>query len=969
MECLDDQAVQAWVRGDVAGERSDPVRDHLDGCESCSELVAALLETEWIGQAVGRYQIVELIGGGAMGEVYRASDPDLGRDVAIKVVRRGGSQQRLLREAQAMARVTHPNVIRIYDVGTVGSALFLAMELVQGQTLRSWLVARRRDVREVVTAMRDAGRGLHAAHLAGMVHGDFKPDNVLVADDGRVLVTDFGLAQLLADEPVAGVETTAMASHIIAGTPAYMAPERFDASAAATAASDQFSFCVTLFEALYGQRPFAADDVAALRAVMLDTRPVVPVRRGVSARVIRALQRGLVPAPAERFGSMAQLLSVLDAALAQRTRWIAAGAIGIGLGVSATLWAASTTPGPACDDGDRQFAQAWSPALRAKLETAFAASTLPYAPSALAAVTAAFDRYRDAWVGAYDATCEATHVRHEQSDVLLDVRMQCLSRRRQDAKALLDELSRGTTDAVRDAFAAVTALPAISDCADVSSLQELERAPADPAVRVRVEALHAQLAACRAIITTGQYRAGRACASAAVTTARDIGHRPTLGEAELLLGTVETRLRNWDAASDALERAVLASEGGRDARTRARALTWLVAADSDRNAFPQAHRSVEHANAVLAGLGNDPDLGSELAFHAGVLRLREGKLKDAAEGFEQLTARRSKLYGDHDARVAEPLVALAAVFTSRKQYGEAQVALDRALVIQRTALGDQHPAIGKTYHVLAQLQMRMGKLDEALASQRRSYELLVAGYGESHRDVALSVGLIAQAHLFNGKFDLAIPPAQRAVELMAAIGGEDSPDTAVALETLAATFSRAGRSADALAAHQRVLAIRMRTLGQDHLHTTQAQVNLAMALRIAKRCDEALPLLHAAIAARAKLLGDDHSDVVGIGHTIGDCYTDLGREAEALPWLERVLARRQAEPIHSPNDRVARAMIRYAMARALWASEGSRGRAVTLANHAYAELMALEDRRADSVVAWAKRRRVALAATPPGGSQ
>ncbi|MGE0870128.1 MAG: tetratricopeptide repeat protein [Kofleriaceae bacterium] len=961
MECLDDQAVEAWVRGDLAGERRDPVRVHLDGCEACSELVGALFETEWIGQAVGRYQIVELIGGGAMGEVYRATDPDLGREVAIKLVRRGGSQERLLREAQAMARVTHPNVIRIYDVGTVGSALFLAMELVQGRTLRSWLLTQRRDVRSIVAAMRDAGRGLHAAHLAGMVHGDFKPDNVLVADDGRVLVTDFGLAQLLAGEPVAAAEIGATASHTVAGTPAYMAPERFDASAEATPASDQFSFCVTLFEALYGQRPFAAADVATLRATIVRDRPVMPARRGVPSRVVRALQRGLLPVPAQRFGSMAELGSVLDAALTHRTRWLAVGAVGTGLGVAGTLWAASTTSAPMCQDGDGQFAQAWNPTMRTRLDTAFKASPLPYASGAFTAVAAAFDRYRDEWVTAYDETCEATHVRHEQSAVLLDARMQCLARRRQDAKALLDELARGTPDAVRDAIPAVAALPSISDCADVSSLQEVERAPAAPAMRARVGAVQAELAACRAVVATGQYRAGKVCASAAATAARDIGHRPTLGEAELLLGTVETRLRNWDAGRDALERAVLASEGGRDARTRARALTWLVVADSDRSAFAEAQRSVTHANAVIAGLGNDQELASELAYHEGVLRWREGKLKEAGDGLEELIARRSKLYGDHDARVAEPLVTLAAVFASRKQYDEAQAALDRALAIQRAALGEQHPAIGKTYHVLAQLQMRIGKLDEALASQQRSYDLLVAGYGELHRDVALSVALMAQAYLFNSKFDLAIPPAKRAVELMTAIGGEDSADTAVTLETLAATFSRAGKPADALAAHQRVLAIRMRTLGQDHLGTTQAQVNVAMALRLDKRCEEALPLLHAAVEARTKLLGADHSDVVGIGHTIGDCYTDLGREAEALPWLERVLARREAEPIHSPNDRVARAMIRYAMARALWASKGSRPRAVTLANQAYAELMELKDRRADAVVTWAKHRKVALA--------
>src|SRR5205814_3700317 len=223
------------------------------------------------GELVGRYRILHVLGSGGMGVVYAAFDPELQRQVALKLVRNEGAgvddelRTRLTREAQAMARVRHPNVITVFDVGSWCGQLFVAMEAIDGSTLSTWLEVQPRSVAEILQVLHAAGRGLAAAHAAGLVHRDFKPDNVLIGADGRVCVTDFGLARpVTMREPSSpshdgDTEPWTLAltqAGTAVGTPAYMAPEQMRGDTADERA-DQFSFCVALFEALYGVRPFA----------------------------------------------------------------------------------------------------------------------------------------------------------------------------------------------------------------------------------------------------------------------------------------------------------------------------------------------------------------------------------------------------------------------------------------------------------------------------------------------------------------------------------------------------------------------------------------------------------------------------------------------------------------------------------------------------------------------------------------
>ncbi len=347
------------------------VRDPVDGMSDTVAATPGVTATESgaggeldamvAGDVVGRHQIVSVLGAGGMGRVYRAKDPDLNRDVAIKVLHRapgsgsGGLEHRLMREAQAMAKLSHPNLATVYDVGTVRGEVYIAFEFIDGMTLGKWMREPGRTVAEKLEALRAAGRGLAAAHSAGVIHRDFKPDNVLVAKDGSVKVVDFGLARGVGSEvkvePKPGdsdalsVDLTLTGS--ILGTPAYMAPEQHKGMAADERA-DQFGFAVSAWEALYGERPFRGKTIQMVAMAICDgaiAEPAAVAAAQVPAGVQAALRRALAVEPAERFADMNALLAALAgapvAAAGRKRRLLmvaAAAAVIIGVGVGLLLW-------------------------------------------------------------------------------------------------------------------------------------------------------------------------------------------------------------------------------------------------------------------------------------------------------------------------------------------------------------------------------------------------------------------------------------------------------------------------------------------------------------------------------------------------------------------------------------------------------------------------------------------------------
>ena len=344
---------------------------------------------EPVGATLGRYRLERELGAGAMGVVHAAFDPDLERRIAIKVLRRAAASRedrdRLMREARAMARLAHPNVVTVHEVGTSGGRDFVAMELIHGETLAEWLRSSQRPAAAIIDAFLAAGRGIAAAHAAGMVHRDFKPHNVLRGRDGRIVVTDFGLArQADGGLPAAldaalpgGTPTETGASGSLAGitvtgallgTPAYMAPEQWTGGAI-TPATDQFAYCIALWEALAGERPYRGETLEELRLQIVRGPAALETSR-LPRRVRPILRRGLDPVPGRRWPSMDALLGEL--ARAKRRPWVASAIAGGTLAAAVVLFVA-TRPGsaaaPACEPPARDVTTVWSPAIAADLRT------------------------------------------------------------------------------------------------------------------------------------------------------------------------------------------------------------------------------------------------------------------------------------------------------------------------------------------------------------------------------------------------------------------------------------------------------------------------------------------------------------------------------------------------------------------------------------------------------------------------
>ena len=458
--------------------------------------------------------VIDPVGVGSMGAVYAAYDPELDRKVALKLLRAGildggaGGDlgPRLVREAQALARLSHPNVVTVHDVGAFGDGIFVAMELVEGGTLASFLHEARRPVRQIVDVFCQAGEGLAAAHAAGIVHRDFKPANVMLGRDGRARVGDFGLARAAEGAPPAlpdaGMDeraTAATRTGALVGTPAYMAPEQWEGKPT-DARTDVFGFSVALYEALHGSRPFAGETPAELLAAILrnEVRPA-PEGARVPAPLRRILLRGLRADPPERYPSMRAMLDALGAR--PRTLRVAA-LLGAGI-LSLALLAVGLrrpAPLPVCVGAEAAWGDVFAPASESAVHRSFAGTGSKSAEFAFGTVKRTLGDYQRAWIAMHRDACEATHVRHAQSDAMLDLRMVCLESRRRDAAALVSVLSAADEKMVLDTPAVLGSLPPVASCAETPSLLSPDPPPSDLEERAELGRLDAEITRARALL-------------------------------------------------------------------------------------------------------------------------------------------------------------------------------------------------------------------------------------------------------------------------------------------------------------------------------------------------------------------------------------------------------------------------------------------------------------------------------------
>ncbi|HEY5925226.1 MAG TPA: protein kinase, partial [Kofleriaceae bacterium] len=533
--CPGEETIAAFVAGRLPRAERDGVDSHLDTCTSCQELVAMLAklqpvrdttapatlaeqvaETQLAGR-LGRYVLHARLGAGGMGVVYAAYDPELDRRVALKVLRHTQAGEQLRDEARAIAKLAHPNVIAVHDVGEADGELFIAMEHVEGVTLREWLREQRTPA-EILDVFVQAGRGLAAAHRAGLVHRDVKPSNIIVGADGRARVLDFGLARDDRDEAPA-----------VVGTPAYMAPEqrrgeRVDARA------DQYAFSVALWEALGGRRD----------AEQLD---------GIAERVVRALRRGRLDDPNARFATLDDLLDELAPPPPRTRRWViatvlAAGALVATLAFTFTRERASE---PCARAGDA-VAAVWSGPQRDAVRAAFAATKLPYAAKAADTTIRELDAWTADWQRHAAATCRATLVDRVQPAASHALRTACLDE-------LLNRL-RPTVALARTADAQIVAraevlarsLPAPERCDDVVALSALPPLPPAERDRAEVATLRAQIAEYDTALLAGRAPQLREAIVAVDARARALGYLPLQARSQLLVARLASSSAKYDEA-------------------------------------------------------------------------------------------------------------------------------------------------------------------------------------------------------------------------------------------------------------------------------------------------------------------------------------------------------------------------------------------------------------------------------------
>ena len=932
--CPPDETLAALVDGKLPADEAAKLEAHVDSCDACHELLGSyaasyLVDPEYAstipvgdratelqraaglptGTRVGRYVLLERVGEGASGVVYGAHDPELDRKIAIKVLHaKVDAQDRLRSEARAMAKLSHPNVVAVHDVGAFEGHVFVAMEFVAGGTLRAWM----EDVHtteEIIAAFVGAGRGLAAAHKAGLIHRDFKPENVLVGKDGRVRVTDFGLAARgrvdtapisgapESDRNVAPGSDATLWTKAMAGTPAYMAPEQREGRVA-DARSDQYAFCVAFAEALHGSRPESPRDVLS---------PKGSTRR-VPKRLAQILARGLEERPAARFPSMTSILRSIERTQSRGRRWLALGALVVlalaTFGVVRVMSARSRM----CADAASGMKGAWDDETRSAAQRAFDRSGAPNASDTWQRVSKTLDAYAAQWTASRTEACEATRIRGEQSDAMLGLRMQCLDRRRGELAALSDLFSRADEDVVEHAAFAASRLGPISACDDTASLSSSLPLPEAKDTRTRVDALRADLDRVRALESSGKFALALEGARKDATDSKTLGYRPIEAEALHLQGVLEAESGDARAAVITLNAAAFAAEAGRHDEIAAETWIALVGVLGTLDRVSESNAAVERAKAASERLG--PTSLATLMLHdvLGERAQEFGRFAEAVTELRTAVDLEKKALGPRHLRVARSLSKLGSALRDDGDMAEALRVFAESLAIEEDVLGPMHPNVATTVSAMGVTLSRLGRYDEARAKYERALSIRERALGEDHPLVGETLSSLVVAMRWSGAAAEALPLAERAARLEEKAFGLDNDKTAGAINNVGYVQEALGHLPEARAEYEKALAIREKIFGPSAASVTVCLTNLARVVLEQGDAKNALAMYERALKIDDATLKPDHPDRAYTLVGLGKADLALGDRAAAAPLLERAIAL-------GPSPRLL-AEARFALARA-----------------------------------------------------
>lgn len=948
----------------------DRLASALDKAHIFANLFGDLYTDNATPIAIGRFTMLKHVGSGGMGDIYAAYDSKLDRKVAIKLVRSdlnadADTDNRLLREARTLARLSHPNVVHIYEAGTFGDRVFIAMEFIDGTTLREWLraharVGRRMRWRDVLRQFIAAGRGLEAAHKAGVVHRDFKPDNVLVCKENRPRVVDFGLARAIGGPlPAAHMgEALALRDHAevlddehtgeplpvdiglradivltrhgqIFGTPRYMSPEQIRGQPA-DQRSDQFSFCVALHEALYQRPPFPGRTIESLRQAMEAGQILDRIRdTDVPVSVHSALMRGLSADPDERFPSMASLLAQFEHSIDNQWQWPRRLAVlGLAIATSAALYAMVGDPVDACAELGHQLDDVWSPETIQRLERVFLDTDVPYARVTWNHVHERLDVYKNAWQRDVVATCKASRSPSSRISSISDTqpyqqRMLCLDQGRVQFVGLVDGLHHARSEHMTRAPSAVHALPDLAACQDLARLPSAMPLPA-PAIAERVAAIRERLLEADNLYTLhGKPVQATKLARQQVDVANAIEYGPI--QAETMLAAGQMLIRHGKTLSETregerlLERAESLAEGVHHDEVVARARLALVL--SAKRNHPDTRTGQAWSRRAFASVQR---IGKPTRHHASALRLA-GQLAFKDNQFAQAVSLHRQALSAVDGDPAYPplqrahhLQVLATALAYDGHKDEARRTYEQARDVITSELGALHPDVADVQFDIAMLFIRNGELDNARDLLLSLLSVQTDAFGADHPIVGRTHLELADVYRQQGAFEMAMRHLENGFRSYRPAYSDSHPKLANRHQRFGAIAYRRGQFRVALDAYQRALAILQRhkdpldfDLGYAYANIAEAQLALEQYQPALDALDRAAPIFEPHMSKNPKLSAflDSVRGRVLLG--LGD------RMAEAVQVLK---ASNTAFATVNGMD-VERADTQWALARALTAHE------------------------------------------------
>ncbi|HWO18774.1 MAG TPA: serine/threonine-protein kinase [Kofleriaceae bacterium] len=901
------------------------------------------------GTVVAEHYVIErVLGAGGMGTVYLARDTRLDRDVALKLHRTSRGAGRLHREAIAMARLAHPNVVTVFEVGELDGRPFVAMEYVRGATLRAYLGERARasarTARELLAVLLAVGEGLAAAHDAGLVHRDVKPDNIFVGADGRARIGDFGLAQVslalprprpgpradgapVSTGPEAREATGTLAGEIV-GTPAYMAPEQIEGRDL-DARTDQFAFCVVAWEALSGERPFQGGTIEALHDAI--TRGALrPGKRRVPARLRRVLARGMAVDPRDRWPSLRAVLVQLRAAQ-RRPRVIAVGAGAAVTAAAAVTWLAwpRADPAAACQAAGREIDELLPASLIDAAAGAVRAAGRPDADDEIGRITRAAEQHRGTYRELARQICRE-RARGQWTAQLAAAGRECLGYVARTSRELF-VAAPGATSQTSNLVQIVTELPALAPCAEPTLLAGWRPLATDPARLDQIVAARARLDAAAILADLRQLREARAIqgelAASPVRTEPAVAlrldhlrgaialHENRLAEAEALLAEVYLGARGQGDGALVIRAARSLIELAGTRRDAAAAQRWI------RDGLAEAERH----RALLPGPVFDLQLTAATALAA---------VGDAPGGLQQ--AERAELLAQGDElRLAQLAAVRARLHDKLGRTPEALAELAGALETHRSLLGARHPRVAELAIQYASILSNAEKELEARAAALEAQEILERAGGEDTAAVARAEQSLGVA-LLEAKDPAAAVHLERARKIWVASVGAEHPDVALVDLNLALVHSDRGEHDQAAVLLRRAIAVQTKMLGPDHDEIAASLYNLAVAERQAGKLEDALASARRCAEIYARRQPGSRRHGLALTH-VALIQNVRGSFAEALAAATEVLAMPQTETRESQTG----AWARLEAARALLGLRREPARARALLGEArarYAEL-------------------------------